>query len=430
MEYIKKASYQPTSLDNDTQKVVDDILKNVRENKENAVLDYSKKLDNYSGVIVVDHEKIAELTSSLSHQLKKDIHFAYNNVKKFAEKQKESLSEFSVKLEDGLVAGQKLVPIETVGCYVPGGRYAHIASAIMSIVTAKVAGVKNIIACSSPYNEKGMHPAILYAMKLAGADIILNLGGVQAIATMTYGLFDSPPVSFIVGPGNRFVAEAKRKLFGDIGIDQIAGPTEILIIADETADPMMLAIDLVGQAEHGTDSPAWLVAISKEVAEKVVQLVPEVIEKLPENHKKAAKQSWADYGEVVICSSREEAVKISDEYAPEHLELQTKENDWYKEKLTNYGSLFVGEETTVAFGDKCSGTNHILPTRKAAKYTGGLSVQKFIKILTWQEMSKEANRTVGAATARISRYEGMEAHARTADARLKKYFPNEDFLLE
>ena len=291
----------------------------------------------------------------------------------------------------------------------------------MSVTTAKVAGVKNIIACSPPKEGIGAHPAIVYTANLCGADVILNLGGVPAIAAMTYGMFGNSPADILVGPGNQFVAEAKRILFGKVGIDLFAGPTEIAVIADETADPEIVAVDLVGQAEHGYNSPAWLFTTSKKLADEVMKLMPKLIANLPEVPRISAEAAWKDYGEVILCDTDEEMVKISDEYAPEHLEVQTKNLKWFHEKLKNYGSLFIGEETTVAYGDKCSGTNHILPTKGAGRYTGGLFVGKFIKTLSFQRMTKESTKEVGAAAARISRYEGMEAHARTGDVRLRKY---------
>jgi sulfopropanediol 3-dehydrogenase len=297
----------------------------------------------------------------------------------------------------------------------------------MSITTARVAGVKQVIACSPTHPDRGVHPAIIYAADLAGADTILSLGGVQGIAAMAFGLFTGHPADILVGPGNRFVAEAKRILYGRVGIDLFAGPTEILVIADETADPEIVACDLAGQAEHGLDSPAWLVSTSPKMAQQVIDLMPKYIERMAEPNRSTAESAWRDYGEVVVVDTREEAVKVSDDYAPEHLEVHCEDLDWWLKHLSNYGSLFLGEETTVAYGDKCSGTNHILPTKGAARYTGGLSVSKFIKVLTWQRMTAEANRDVGAVTARISRSEGMEGHARSGDDRLYKYFPGEEF---
>jgi len=297
----------------------------------------------------------------------------------------------------------------------------------MSIGTAKAAGVPNVIACSTPYKGEGIHPQVLYAMQVAGADIIMTLGGVQAIATLAYGLFTGKPADIVVGPGNKFVAEAKRALFGAVGIDVLAGPTEIAVIADDSADPQLVATDLVGQAEHGSDSPAWLICFSRDFGEDVAGRVVQLIEKLPEPARSAAGAAWRDYGEVVVCGTREEAAKVSDRYAAEHLEVHARDLDWWLASLTCYGSLFLGEETTVAFGDKASGPNHILPTKGAARYSGGLSVHKFIKTVTWQRMTREANRDVAPVTARISRLEGMEAHARTADERLARYFPKEKF---
>ena len=413
----------------EVQKIVRQMLQIIREGGEQAVLDYARDLDNWTGQILLNQADIEAAEKHLSNTLKQDIQFAHQRVKAFAERQLESLSEFEVELAPGLLAGQKLIPINTAGCYVPGGRYAHVASAIMSVTTAKVAGVKNVIACSPPKAGVGIHPAIAYTVSLCGADSILAVGGVQGIASLTYGLFTGHAADILVGPGNRFVAEAKRMLFGQIGIDLFAGPTEILIIADDSADPEIVASDLIGQAEHGPDSPAWLISTSSLLAERVAELIPKYIQRLPEPNKSAAESAWANFGEISIVDTRDEAVELSDKYAAEHLEVQTEDLDWWLENLSNYGSLFLGEETTVAYGDKCSGTNHILPTSGAARYTGGLSVGKFIKTVTYQKMSQEANRSVGAVTARISRLEGMEAHALTGDDRLAKYFPNQNFQL-
>jgi sulfopropanediol 3-dehydrogenase len=270
---------------------------------------------------------------------------------------------------------------------------------------------------------------VLYAMNVAGADMIMTLGGVQAIAAMAYGLFGARPADIIVGPGNKYVAEAKRLLFGKVGIDVFAGPSEVAVIADDSADAMIVAADLVGQAEHGHESPAWLFTDSRRIADEVMERVPPLIAALPPTARDAAGAAWRDYGEVILCDSRDEIVGVSDRYAAEHLEVHAKDLDWWLAHLTCYGSLFLGEETTVAFGDKTSGPNHILPTKGAARYSGGLSVHKFIKTLTWQRMTRDANREIAQVTARISRLEGMEGHARTADDRLSKYFPQEQFPL-
>ena len=420
--YLKKSPKTSSTDDTKTREIVENILKEIETSKEEGCKELSKKFDNYEGDVIVSKEKIEEIKKNLDQKTKDDIQFSYERVRKFAEAQLKNYGQdFEVELSKGLYAGQKLIPVNTAGCYIPGGRYAHIASAVMSVTTAKVAGVKNIIACSPPKPDEGANSIIVYTANLCGADVILNLGGVPAIAAMTNGLFNNQPADIIVGPGNQFVAEAKRILFGKVGIDLFAGPTEIGIIADAKADPEIVAVDLVGQAEHGYNSPAWLYTTSKELAEKVIKRVPELIADLPELPRTSAEAAWRDYGEVILCDTDEEMVKISDQYAPEHLEVQTQNLEWFHKHLTNYGSLFVGEETTVAYGDKCSGTNHILPTKGAARYTGGLFVGKFIKTLSFQRMTKESTETVGAAAARISRYEGMEAHARTGDVRLKKY---------
>ena len=422
IKYLKKSPKQPSTDDLKTREVVQKLLTELEKTREEGCKELTKKFDKYDGDIIVSKQKIDEITKSLDLKTKDDIKFSYDRVRKFAEAQLKNYGQdFEVELSKGLFAGQKLVPVNTAGCYIPGGRYAHIASAVMSVTTAKVAGVKNIIACSPPKENVGAHPAIIYTANLCGADVILNLGGVPAIAAMTYGMFGNEPADMLVGPGNQFVAEAKRILFGKVGIDLFAGPTEIAVIADETADSEIVAVDLVGQAEHGYNSPAWLYTTSKKLADEVMKRVPELISELPELPRTSAEAAWKDYGEVILCDNEEEMAQISDDYAPEHLEVQTKNDKWFHNRLKNYGSLFIGEETTVAYGDKCSGTNHILPTKGAGKYTGGLFVGKFIKTLSFQRMTKESTKEVGSAAARISRYEGMEAHARTGDARLRKY---------
>ena len=422
IKYLKKSPKQPSTDDLKTREVVQKLLTELEKTREEGCKELTKKFDKYDGDIIVSKQKIDEISKSLDIKTKDDIKFSYDRVRKFAEAQLKNYGQdFEIELSNGLFAGQKLVPVNTAGCYIPGGRYAHIASAVMSVTTAKVAGVKNIIACSPPKENVGAHPAIIYTANLCGADVILNLGGVPAIAAMTYGMFGNEPADMLVGPGNQFVAEAKRILFGKVGIDLFAGPTEIAVIADETADSEIVAVDLVGQAEHGYNSPAWLYTTSKKLADEVMKRVPELISELPELPRTSAEAAWKDYGEVILCDNEEEMAQISDDYAPEHLEVQTKNDKWFHNRLKNYGSLFIGEETTVAYGDKCSGTNHILPTKGAGKYTGGLFVGKFIKTLSFQRMTKESTKEVGSAAARISRYEGMEAHARTGDARLRKY---------
>jgi sulfopropanediol 3-dehydrogenase len=424
--YLKKAEKTPATGADETRTIVDEMLSKIENEGETAALQFSRDLDGYDGEAIVSRAEIEAAADQVAPQLKDDIHFALERVRRFAEAQKASIEGFETELSPGLWAGQKLIPIETAGCYVPSGRYAHVASAVMSIATAKVAGVENVIACSAPRGNDGLNSAILYAMDLCGADKILALGGVQGIAAMAFGLFTGKKARILVGPGNRFVAEAKRTLFGRVGIDMFAGPTEIAVIADGSADAQIIAEDLVSQAEHGLDSPAWLFTTSEQLADEVMALMPALIEALPEVACHAATAAWRDYGEVILCDTDEDMAEISDEYAAEHLEVQTENNDWFTNRLKNYGSLFIGEETTVTYGDKCSGTNHILPTKGAAHYTGGLSVHKFMKIVTTQRMTQEANRQVGATAARIARLEGMEGHARAADVRLRKYFPDEN----
>ncbi|SSW64164.1 Sulfopropanediol 3-dehydrogenase [Achromobacter veterisilvae] len=426
---LKSAAKQPQGNEAAAREVAAEMLANIKSGGEAAVRDYARRLDKWEGDILVSAAEIERRTASIPAGIKRDIEFAAGQVRKFAQAQMASVREFQIELSPGLVAGQRLIPVNVAGCYVPTGRYAHIASAYMSIATAKAAGVPTVIACSTPYRGEGIHPQVLYAMKVAGVDAVMTLGGVQAIAAMAYGLFTGKPADIIVGPGNKFVAEAKRMLFGSVGIDVFAGPSEVCIIADGSADPAIVASDLVGQAEHGHESPAWLIATDRELAEAVLRRVPELIEALPPTARDAASAAWRDYGEVVLCDTREEAAQVSDGYASEHLEVHCGDLDWWFGRLSCYGSLFLGEETTVAFGDKASGTNHILPTKGAARYSGGLSVHKFIKTVTWQRMTRQASRDTAQVTARISRLEGMEAHARTADDRLAKYFPQESFEL-
>lgn len=425
--YLKKASKTPETESATAQAVVTEMLAEIGAHGEDAVRAYAKKLDQWDGDIVMTRAEIDRRAAEVPSQVRRDIDFAIKQVSDFALAQRNSLHEFTVNLHPGVAAGQRVLPVNVAGCYAPAGRYAHIASAYMGVATARAAGVKTIIACSGPFRGGPMHPYLLYAFDRAGADVIMTLGGVQAIAAMAYGLFAGKPADVIVGPGNKFVAEAKRALFGKVGIDVFAGPSEVAVIADDSADPALVASDLVGQAEHGHESPAWLFTTSRPLAERVMALVPPLIAALPPTARDAAASAWRDYGEVMLCDTREEVVAISDRYASEHLEVHTRDLDWWLANLTCYGSLFLGEETTVAFGDKASGPNHVLPTKGAARYSGGLSVHKFMKTLTWQRMTREGARDIGEVTARISRLEGMEAHARTADDRLAKYYPGQQF---
>ena len=427
LEYLKKATLTATSDANDVHDLVAGILNDIEAGGDAKALEYAAKFDKYDGNVVLTPEEIEAACALVPEKLKRDIDFSHANVKKFAEAQKATLTDIEVEVVPGLLAGQKTIPVDAAGCYVPGGRYSHIASAIMTVTTAKVAGCNHIVACSPPRPGVGVAPAIIYAAHVCGADKIIALGGVQGVAAMTFGLFGLPPANILVGPGNQFVAEAKRILFGRVGIDMFAGPTDSLVLADKTADPFIVATDLVSQAEHGYNSPVWLVTDDRALAEKVMEIVPDLIADLPELNSENAAAAWRDYAEVILCADREEMAKTSDAYAPEHLTVQAEDLDWWLDNLNCYGSLFLGEETTVSYGDKASGTNHVLPTSRAATYTGGLSVHKYMKIVTWQRATREGSKDVAIATARISRLEGMEGHARAADVRLAKYFPGENF---
>lgn len=428
--YLKKAKLSPKSDAADVHATVRDILSEIEQGGDAKALEYAAKFDQYSGPTILSEAEIARACAEVPDRLKSDIQFAYDNVRRFAEMQKATLQEFETEIVPGYVTGQKSIPVDAAGCYVPGGRYSHVASAIMTVTTAKVAGCRHITACSPPSPETGVTPAIVYAASLCGADKILAMGGVQGVAAMTFGLFGLPKANILVGPGNQFVAEAKRILFGRVGIDMIAGPTDSLILADKSADPHIVATDLVSQAEHGYNSPVWLVTDDQALAETVMAQVPSLIADLPDLNRANAEAAWRDYAEIILCANREEMAATSDHYAPEHLTVQAEDPDWWLARLSSYGSLFLGEETTVSYGDKASGTNHVLPTSRAASYTGGLSVHKYMKIVTWQRATREGSKSVAEATARISRLEGMEGHARAADARLKKYFPQESFDLQ
>ncbi|MEO1471643.1 MAG: histidinol dehydrogenase [Pseudomonadota bacterium] len=427
IEYLKKATRLATDDAGDVRARVQAILDEIERGGEEAARRYADQFDRYDGNIVLTRDEIEAAAAKVPARLKDDIRFAHDNVRRFAEAQKETIRDMEIELRPGLIAGQKAIPCRAAGCYAPGGRYSHVASALMTVTTAKVAGCGHIAACSPPRPGEGVPPAIVYTADLCGADTILALGGVQGVAAMAFGLFGLPQADILVGPGNQFVAEAKRILFGRVGIDMFAGPTDSMILADETADPEIVALDLVGQAEHGYNSPVWLATTHRPLAEAVLKRVPELVPTLPELNAQNAEAAWRDMGEVMVVPDREGLAAVADEYAPEHLSVQAADLDWFLGRLQCYGSLFLGEETTVAFGDKCSGPNHVLPTSGAARYTGGLSVHKYMKLVTWQRSTREAARPVAEATARISRLEGMEGHARTGDIRLAKYFPGETF---
>ncbi|WP_171133128.1 MULTISPECIES: histidinol dehydrogenase [unclassified Ruegeria] len=426
-DYLKKATLTSQSHAGEVHETVKTILADIETGRDAKALEYAAKFDKFDGNVLLTQADIDAAIAQVPEKLKADIRFAHDNVRRFAETQKATVSDVQMEIVPGFVAGQKAIPVDAAGCYVPGGRYSHIASAIMTVTTAKVAGCRHITACSPPRPGEGVAPAIVYAAHICGADSILAMGGVQGVAAMTYGLFGLPKANILVGPGNQFVAEAKRILYGKVGIDMIAGPTDSLVLADGQADAHVVATDLVSQAEHGYNSPVWLVTDDRALAEQVMEQVPVLIEALPELNRENAFAAWRDYAEVILCSDREEMAACSDEYAPEHLTVQAADLDWWLDRLTCYGSLFLGEETTVSYGDKATGTNHVLPTSGAASYTGGLSVHKYMKIVTWQRATREGSKSIAEATARISRLEGMEGHARAADVRLAKYFPDEQF---
>jgi sulfopropanediol 3-dehydrogenase len=400
--------------------VVRGILQELREQGDAAVRAYARRFDRWEAErFEVTQDEIRRAASQLSGRFKEDFAFCKRQVIEFARRQRDSLQAFETQIEPGVTLGQRIIPIERVGCYVPGGKYPLVSSAIMSVATARVAGVDHIVACSPPRGPEGIYPPTLYALHEAGADEVYALGGVQALASMAYGLAGVAPVHFLTGAGNAYVAEAKRQLFGTVGIDLLAGPTEILVIADDHADPALVATDLLGQAEHGPDSPAWLVTTSERLGAAVQAEVERQLHTLPTRD--VAAQAWRDYGEIVVVADDDEAIAVADAYAPEHLELQTIRNDYFLAGLRNYGSLFVGEESTVAYGDKGVGTNHTLPTGKAARYTGGLWVGKFLKTVTYQRLTAEASARIAPAMAHICEVEGMLAHKITADVRKERY---------
>jgi sulfopropanediol 3-dehydrogenase len=399
--------------------VVEEIVAAVAADGDAAVRRYSAQLDGWEPQrFRLTAEQIASSLDRTPAQVLEDIVFCQEQVRGFAQAQRATMVDLEVETLPGVRLGHRHIPVASVGAYVPGGRYPMVASAHMSIVTAKVAGVGRVAACTPPL-EGRVPDATVAAMHLAGADEIYVLGGVQAIAALALGTETIDPVDFLVGPGNAFVVEAKRRLFGKVGIDLIAGPTEILIVADETADPVIVAADLLGQAEHGPASPAVLVTTSRALGEETLRQVAVQLESL--STADIAARAWEDFGEIVVVASDEEALELADAYAYEHVEIHTADPRWYLDRMRNYGALFLGEATTVAYGDKTIGTNHILPTRGAARYTGGLWVGKFLKTVTFQECSDEASAMIGEICARQCRIENFEGHARSCDVRVDKY---------
>ena len=418
--YLKRSPPPAPQDKTRLETAVRSMLADIAQNRDAAVKRYARDLDKWEGAeFRVSMDQIRKVEKSLPESFKDDLRYSIKQVTGFAKRQLDTLQSFEAEVEPGIVLGQKMIPVERVGCYVPGGKFPLVASAIMSVGTAKTAGVAHVTACAPPRDAEGMYPYTLYALHAAGADEIYNLGGVQAMASMVHGCIGMQPVDMITGAGNPYVAESKRQLFGEVGIDLLAGPTEILIIADDSADPALVATDLLGQAEHGPDSPAWLVTTSRKLGEAVLKELERQLAVLPTRN--TAEPAWRDHGEIVVVESDDEAIAVSDEYAPEHLEVMSERNDYYLQKLRNYGSLFLGEESTVAYGDKGVGTNHTLPTSRAARYTGGLWVGKFIKTVTYQRLSPQASRRIAPIMSRICGVEGMLAHQITADVREKRY---------
>ncbi len=401
------------------RKTVEQILADIETRGDQAVRELSQKFDNWNPKeFRLTRAQIDECVKSLPKQVIEDIKFAQQQIRNFAQIQRDALRDVEVETLPGVVLGHKNIPVNSVGCYVPGGKYPMVASAHMSIVTAKVAGVKRIIACAPPY-KGAPHPAIVAAMHLAGANEIYALGGVQAIGAMAIGTSSIKATDMIAGPGNAFVAEAKRQLSGRVGIDLFAGPTETLVIADEAVDGEICATDLLGQAEHGPNSPAILLTTSRRLAEDTMKEIDRQLTVLPTAP--VAGQAWKDYGQVILCKDNSEMVKEADRIASEHVQVMTKDNDYFLKNLTNFGALFIGPETNVSYGDKVIGTNHTLPTRKAARYTGGLWVGKFIKTCTYQRVKPEATAMIGEYCSRLCAVEGFAGHKEQADLRVRRY---------
>jgi len=419
---IKKGISEEASFAADlkVRKIVEDILNDILSRGDEAVRELSVRFDSWDPEnFRLSAGQIDQIMANLPQQVIEDIKFAQEQVRKFAKHQRAALQDIEIETLPGVILGHKNIPVNSVGCYIPGGRYPMVASAHMSVLTAKVAGVKRIAACTPPINGE-IPAATVAAMHLGGADEIYILGGVQAIASMALGTQTVDPVDILVGPGNAYVAEAKRQLFGKVGIDLLAGPTEVLIVADETADAEMVATDLLGQAEHGLNSPAVLITTSEILAQETLVEIDLQLETLPTAD--LASKSWEDYGEIILVEDLEEACQEADRVASEHVQILTKDDDYFLENMTNYGALFLGPRTNVAYGDKVIGTNHTLPTMKAARYTGGLWVGKFIKTVTYQKvLTDEASVLVGEYCSRLCAIENFLGHKAQADLRVKRY---------
>jgi sulfopropanediol 3-dehydrogenase len=420
MKIIKDGNHRLFENDPETARIVSEMLLDLEKHGIDAIRRYSEKFDDWKPKnFELNAKEIQTAIAELSPEVIADTDFCQANVRSFAQEQKKTLLPLEVETRPGVILGHKHIPVNRVGSYIPGGRYPMFGSAQMSIIPAKVAGVKTIVACTPPVKGAGYYPATINAMHKAGADRLFIIGGVPAMALMAFGMGVVEPADVLCGAGNKFVAEAKRQLFGRCGIDLLAGPTEILVIADDSADPALVACDLLGQAEHDPNSGIELVCLSEKFGRACLAEVEKQLAVL--STREIASQSWSANGRIYVAETREEAIAISDDYAPEHLEVQVEDPDFYVSRLQNYGSLFIGEETTVAYGDKTIGTNHILPTSRAARYTGGVWVGKFLKTCTYQRMTKKASVEIGKVTARQCRIERMEAHAITADVRVERY---------
>jgi sulfopropanediol 3-dehydrogenase len=408
------------AADAQVRTTVESILADVEVRRDRAVRELSQKFDAWAPPsFKLTPQEVERAIAQVSKRDLDDIKFAQTQVRNFAQRQKETLRDLEVETLPGVILGHRHIPVNSIGCYVPGGRYPMVASAHMSIVTARVAGVRRIIACAPPHRG-GPHPAIVAAMHFGGADDIYVLGGVQAVAAMALGTETIAAVDMLVGPGNAYVAEAKRQLFGRVGIDLLAGPTETLIIADDSVDAELCATDLLGQAEHGPTSPAVLITNCEKLARATMAEVERLLKILPTAD--VAGKAWVDMGEVIVCDSEEEMVVEADRIASEHVQVMTRDPDWFLGRLQNYGSLFMGPRTNVAYGDKVIGTNHTLPTRKSARYTGGLWVGKFLKTCTYQKvLTDKASAEIGEICSRLCILEGFSAHAEQANVRVRRY---------
>lgn len=417
--YLKVAAREPLAVNPRVAEAVSQIIRDVEQDGEAAVRRYSQRFDNWSPArFRVSESEIDRACESVPQTLREHIELAADQIRRFAEAQRSTLSDLEIETLPGLTLGHKHVPVQSVGAYAPGGRYPLIASSLMTSVVPKVAGVERVVACAPPFDSNGIAPAMLYAMRVGGADEIVCIGGAHGLAALVFGVEDVEPVDMVVGAGNAYVSEAKRQLFGKVGIDLLAGPTEILIIADKSADPDLVALDLIGQLEHGPTSVAWLVTTSRSIAESALDAIEQRVLDLPTA--KIASEAWESHGEVVVCDSDEEAAAISDRLAPEHVEIHTRNPDWYLDNLANYGSLFIGDEANVPYGDKGIGTNHVLPTAGAARYTGGLWVGKFLKTLTYQKANQAGTERIAPTIIAICEAEQLPGHARSAQERLDR----------